>query len=215
MEHAMRTLVAEFLSGATVLAALSSVAGAASAATSLDGIVGQAYYSFSTPVSGYIVNIGEPSTIPFGGTFSSIPYGGGDFSGNYAITGDKIAITAGPDGAQWGPNTYFGFFLFTSRFTHVLSVSLDGATTANGVTASDADVESSPGFIFQSITFALWDQNWSPGQSAIFDLRVGGDPIKPPPPPGVPEPSVWTMLVGGLGIAGAVLRGSRRKRADA
>jgi type VI secretion system secreted protein VgrG len=70
------------------------------------------------------------------------------------------------------------------------AIALEGAVTLDGNTVSDdggaQDFES---------------RGFSGGQ----DLGVGNGPPNDPPP-GVPEPSTWAMLLVGFGLAGGALR---------
>lgn len=47
------------------------------------------------------------------------------------------------------------------------------------------------------------------GDNPFFQFKQAEIGIAPAPPPAVPEPTTWAMMIGGLGLAGAALR--RRK----
>lgn len=110
----------------------------------------------------------------------------------------------------------------------------DGTLLLNGSALASGGLFQGDGVQFGNGNFpgngALWDiENYDisgfltvgnnnvsvtlPGQNdalslvvAQFNLPVGAAP----PPPTVPEPSTWTMLIGGFGLVGAALRGRRR-----
>ena len=47
------------------------------------------------------------------------------------------------------------------------------------------------------------------GKNGVSHIAFFGSPS--PPPPGVPEPATWAMMLMGFGVAGTALRRSRRK----
>ena len=61
---------------------------------------------------------------------------------------------------------------------------------------------------FNSATFEFVDASFqSSGLVEIVDnVSITGISVAPPPPPAVPEPSTWLMLIMGLGFVGASMR---------
>lgn len=64
--------------------------------------------------------------------------------------------------------------------------------------------------------FYLFDFGTDGGKITLADTRGWSNAVlyttgNPPPPPGVPEPATWAMMLMGFGAAGTAIRRSRRK----
>jgi hypothetical protein len=67
--------------------------------------------------------------------------------------------------------------------------------------------------------FFLFDFGTQGGTITLADTRGWSNAVlyttgNPPPPPGVPEPATWAMMLLGFGAAGTALRRSRRKQSQ-
>jgi hypothetical protein len=189
---------------AIIIVLAAGTTASASAGFSLNGDSGHAF-SFCARGPVHAVDFGD-FTVPGGASFSMAPYGAGVFSGSYEFTSDKVTITAGSLGADWGDCSDLSLSIDVSPASHINSFTVDGLTTVSGITplSPHASLQRTLDFTRQAIVFDFRGQIWSPGQSAVYDLQLGNN---------VPEPATWAMLLVGFGGVGAVLRGLRRKQA--
>ena len=56
---------------------------------------------------------------------------------------------------------------------------------------------------------ASGDLNWNGQVTLTYDYAVA--PPAPATTPGVPEPAAWALMLAGFGLAGAQIRGRRRR----
>ena len=168
------------LAGAAL--ALATAAGAAGAqAATLAGDTIHAYYIY--PNDGAVLNDL--------GTFTA-PGGGHVYIESYQVTGNQLIVTADPNGVYWTNANYNGLkFVDESGGPTITGLTLDGASTANGVAGAVAS------WTANSFEVNFAGEQWGGGQQAIFDIQFGG---------GVPEPASWGLMLAGFFGLGAMLR---------
>jgi hypothetical protein len=134
------------------------------------------------------------------GTFIA-PDGGSLFDvASYQVTGNQVIFTMGAVSTPWVNADFDGVnFVVESTDPGFVGLLLNGGTTANGVTLSDAS------FTSNSLSFNFAGQIWGPGQAAIFEIQFAEGNS-------VPEPGTWAMMLIGFGAVGFEMR--RRKQME-
>ena len=151
----------------------------------------------------------------------------GTYSGVGAIF--TTSATGGYTGAT-GPGTTTGTFTFSDLIGTTLATSLPSLFTFGDYTFSASSVEtlgysvtsgvggSNAAISLYLLGTAIADGFSATPASVTLQLNsTGGSAFSAsatfasPPSLPVPEPASWAMMLGGFGVMGAVMRGSRRK----
>lgn len=157
-------------------------------------------------------NLAQPSSFTISGSllgantktaslFSSSPWTSGQLDAFLGIS----ASPTNPIGAYLPTTNYYqpgagGFWVYKADLGTVTLPSNSGASDSALLTLNQ-----SLGLGSYAVAFIHDGRNWDATANSGAILEDGGKP----PPPGVPEPATWAMMITGFGAAGVALR--RRK----
>lgn len=141
-----------------------------------------------------------------------------DGNGTYDVTSTfTVNAPGGPEGIVYvaaGNSGFADSSLLVSEYSANRVSAYDNNGSGDPLVASRRDfITGLSGAEGAAIDPLTGDFVFSTFNSANSIYVISG--FQAPPPPGVPEPSAWALMIAGLGFAGATLRFRRRKPAAA
>ena len=188
--------------------------------------------SYCSGCDGGTQTVGSLFTLTSAATIRSIQFVVGDYEWPSSATIGIYGVGAAPDfswdgsiGTQYYWQTFgtYASEVDTAYYSHVLGVNTGDITLAAGtyaITFNNPITLAPASFSFyeggRGITTYWDDFNSLTGEGyflngADIGFLLSGDVIgaAAPPPPAVPEPASWAMMVAGFGLAGLALRRRR------